>query len=63
MFPDKNFNYMLKVYVNCLFTLKLYLKILLINKNVQRKEETISRIPSGSLVLRIFFLVTSEISN
>lgn len=32
MFPDKNFNCMLKVYLNCLFTLKLYLKIVLTKK-------------------------------
>ena len=38
MFPDKNFNYMLKVYVNCLFTLKLYLKILLIKCPKERRD-------------------------
>lgn len=39
MFPDKNFNYMLKVYVNCLFTLKVYFKILLIKKKMSKGKK------------------------
>lgn len=39
MFPDKNFNYTLKVYLNCLFTLKLYLKIVLIKKEMSKRKK------------------------
>ena len=39
MFHDKNFNYMLKVYVNCLYTLKLYLKNFLIKKKMSKGKK------------------------